>query len=195
MGKSITRAVVIEPDAGRADTFIEGLGEAGIRDVTVHQGTDNLASLIAALDPHVILIDLAGLQRGMAEQMVCFSQHVRCPVVIFADESDPALIRRAVQAGVSGYVVDGLQKERLGPVIEVAMARFGQLKAVADRVERLEQELKDRKVIDRAKGILMDARSFSEDEAHAFLRRTAMNQKKKMGDIAALIVDANKLGF
>ena len=195
MGMTITRAVVIEQDARRADTFVDGLRDAGIRDVTVHQITDNLTGLVAALDPHVVLIDVANLRRELAEQMVRLSQQVCRPVVMFADESDPALIGYAVQAGVAAYVVDGLHKGRLGSIVQVAVARFTHFAALQDKVERLEQELKDRKVIDRAKGILMDARAFSEDEAHAFLRRTAMNQKKKMGDVAALIVDANKLGL
>ena len=130
----------------------------GIRDVTVLQETDNLTGLVAALDPHVVLIDVANLQRGMAEQMVGFSQHVRRPVIMFADQSDPELIGKAVQAGgVAAYVVDGLHKGRLGPIIEVAVARFAQFAALEEQVERLEQELKDRKVIDKAKDILMSA--------------------------------------
>ncbi len=195
MGKSISKVVVIDQNVDRAKVLVDGLKEAGIEDVTRIQNGENLLTKVVALDPDVILIDLENPRRDTVEQMLRVSEQVHRPVVMFADESEPDLIRRAVQSGVSAYIVDGLHKTRLKSIVEVAVARFNQFASIEGEVARLRQELDDRKVIEKAKGLLMRSRSLSEDEAHAFLRRAAMNEKKKIVDIANLVIDADKVGL
>lgn len=195
MGKSISKVVVIDQNMGRAQVLVDGLREAGIEDVTLIRNGENLLTKVVALDPDVILIDLENPRRDTVEQMLRVSEQVQRPVVMFADESEPDLIRRAVQSGVSAYIVDGLQKARLKSIIEVAVARFNQFETMEGEVARLRQELDDRKVIEKAKGLLMRSRALSEEDAHAFLRRAAMNEKKKIVDIANLVIEANKVGL
>ena len=195
MGKSISKVVVIDQNMDRAKVLVDGLKEAGIEDVTRIQNGENLLTKVVALNPDVILIDLENPRRDTVEQMLRVSEQVHRPVVMFADESEPDLIRRAVQSGVSAYIVDGLHKTRLKSIVEVAVARFNQFASMEGEVARLRQELDDRKVIEKAKGLLMRSRSLSEDEAHAFLRRAAMNEKKKIVDIANLVIDADKVGL
>ena len=195
MGKSISKVVVIDQNMERARELVDGLQEAGFSDVAVIQDGENLLTKVVALDPDVILIDLENPRRDTVEQMLRVSQQVHRPVVMFADESEPDLIRRAVQSGVSAYIVDGLHKTRLKSIVEVAVARFDQFAGMEGEVARLRQELDDRKVIERAKGLLMRSRSLSEEDAHAFLRRAAMNEKKKIVDIANLVIEADKVGL
>ena len=114
---------------------------------------------------------------------------------MFADESEPKLIRKAIKAGVSAYIVDGLQKSRLKSILEVAVARFEQFHAVEAEVERLQTALEDRKTIERAKGILMESRELNEKDAYALLRRAAMNEKKKLSEIAELVISASRIGW
>ncbi|RMF08028.1 MAG: ANTAR domain-containing protein, partial [Alphaproteobacteria bacterium] len=105
------------------------------------------------------------------------------------------LLHRAVSCGVSAYIVDGLKKSRLRPIIELAVARFNRHAAMERRVAELQQQLEDRKIMEKAKGLLMSAREISEQEAHALLRRMAMNEKKKLAEIARLVIAASRLGL
>ncbi|MCG8561454.1 MAG: ANTAR domain-containing protein [Hyphomicrobiales bacterium] len=194
MDDRIGNVVVIDRDIERGALIEEGLREAGLRDVTLITDGNNLLNRILAIDPDVILIDLENPRRDTVEQMLRVSQQVKRPVVMFADESEPELIRKAIKAGVSAYIVDGLQKSRLKSILEVAVARFEQFHAVEAEVERLQTALEDRKTIERAKGILMETRQLSEKEAYALLRRAAMNEKKKLSEIAELVIGASRIG-
>ena len=194
MDDRIGNVVVIDRDIERGALIEEGLREAGLRDVTLITDGNNLLNRILAIDPDVILIDLENPRRDTVEQMLRVSQQVKRPVVMFVDESEPALIRKAIKAGVSAYIVDGLQKSRLKSILEVAVARFEQFHAVEAEVERLQTALEDRKTIERAKGILMETRQLSEKEAYTLLRRAAMNEKKKLSEIAELVIGASRIG-
>ena len=195
MGKRISKVVVIDQNLSRGHVLVDGLKDAGFVDVTLIQNGTNLLTKVVGLDPDVILIDLENPRRDTVEQMLRVSEQVHRPVVMFADESEPELIQRAVQSGVSAYIVDGLHKSRLKSIIEVAVARFDQFADMEGEVSRLRRELDDRKVIEKAKGLLMQSRSLSESDAHAFLRRAAMNEKKKIVDIAQLVIEADKVGL
>lgn len=195
MGKTVSKVVVIDQSVERGRILVDGLRDAGIADVILIQDGENLLSTVVDLNPDVILIDLENPRRDTVEQMLRVSEQVHRPVVMFADESDPDLIRRAVRSGVSAYIVDGLHQSRLRSIVEVAVARFDQYASMEDEVARLQSQLEDRKVIDKAKGLLMEARSLSEQDAHAFLRRAAMNEKKKIAEIAQLVIEASKLGL
>jgi response regulator NasT len=109
---------------------------------------------------------------------------------MFVDRSDRASIEAAVEAGVSAYVVDGLKQERVKPILDMAISRFNAFSRLSRELEEARNELENRKLVERAKGILMKSRKLSEEEAYALLRKTAMNQNRKIADIAQSLVTA-----
>jgi two-component system, response regulator / RNA-binding antiterminator len=153
----------------------------------------SLLSRIYALDPDVIVIDLENPSRDILEQMFQVSRAVRRPVAMFVDQSDAASIQASVDAGVSAYIVDGLKKERLKPILDLCISRFNAFAKLQDELDRTKSALEDRKVIERAKGILMKLKGLTEDEAYVLLRSTAMREKKKIGEIAQSILTASEL--
>ena len=167
--------------------------EAGFTDVVRIDEMQSLLSRIYALDPDVIVIDLENPSRDVLEQMFQVSRAVRRPVAMFVDQSDAASIQASVDAGVSAYIVDGLKKERLKPILDLCISRFNAFARLQDELDRTKSALEDRKVIERAKGILMRLKGLTEDEAYVLLRSTAMREKKKIGEIAQSILTASEL--
>ena len=125
--------------------------------------------------------------------MLAVPRAVRRPVAMFVDHSDTAMIEAAVDAGVSAYIVDGLRKERVKPILDLAIGRFNAFARLRDELEQTKQALAERKVIDRAKGILMRSGGLSEDAAYARLRKAAMNENRRLADIAQSVVTAADL--
>jgi response regulator NasT len=187
------KIVIVDESPIRAAILQEGLREAGFSGVTHISDMQNLLARIYALDPDVILIDLENPSRDVLEQMFQVSRAVRRPIAMFVDQSDSASIQASVDAGVSAYIVDGLKKERIKPILDLCISRFNAFSKLQDELERTKSALEDRKVIDRAKGILMKLKGFNEDEAYVLLRSTAMREKKKIGEIAQSIVTASEL--
>jgi response regulator NasT len=129
----------------------------------------------------------------MLEQMFQMSRAVKRPVAMFVDRSDAASIQAAVDAGVSAYIVDGLKKERIASILDLCISRFNAFSRLQTELERVRDALDERKVVDRAKGVLMKARKFSEEEAYALMRKAAMNENKKMVEIAQSVLTAAEL--
>src|ERR1700692_4870112 len=177
----------------RAAILADGLREAGFTQVLLLDETANLLARVYAIDPDVILIDLENPSRDVLEQMFQVSRAVRRPVAMFVDQSDAASIQASVDAGVSAYIVDGLKKERLKPILDLCISRFNAFARLQDELDRTKSALEDRKLIDRAKGILMKLKGLNEDEAYVLLRSTAMREKKKIGEIAQSILTASEL--
>lgn len=187
------RIVVIDEDPVRAAVLQDGLRDAGYEDVTLIDEMTGLLRRLATIDPDVILIDLENPSRDTLEQMFQVSRTVRRPVAMFVDQSDSSMIQAAVDASVSAYIVNGLKKERVKPILDMTISRFNAFARLQDELETVRGELEDRKVIDRAKGILMQEKSLTEDDAYKLLRTTAMNNKKKLVDIAQSVVTAAEL--
>jgi response regulator NasT len=190
MKQHAIRVVIVDDNAVRAAILLDGLREAGIAGVEVIETSTQLVRKIAAIDPDVIIIDLENPSRDMLEQMFQVSRVVSRPVAMFVDQSDQAMIRAAVEAGVSAYIVDGLKKERVKSIVDMAISRFEAFDRLQRELLEAKSELADRKVIDRAKGILMRSRNLSEEEAYALLRQAAMNEKRRIADIAQSLVTA-----
>jgi response regulator NasT len=187
------KIVIVDESPIRAAILEEGLREAGFAGVTHISEMHNLLARIYALDPDVILIDLENPSRDVLEQMFQVSRAVRRPIAMFVDQSDAASIQASVDAGVSAYIVDGLKKERVKPILDLCISRFNAFSKLQDELERTKSALQDRKIIDRAKGILMKLKGLTEEEAYVLLRSTAMREKKKIGEIAQSIVTASEL--
>src|SRR6201998_2333749 len=196
--------VIADESPIRAAILQEGLREAGFTGVVHISEMQSLLSRIYAVDPDIIVIDLENPSRDVLEQMFQGSRAVRDqssqisravprPVAMFVDQSDAASIQASVEAGVSAYIVDGLKKERVKPILDLCISRFNAFSRLQDELERTRSALEDRKVIERAKGILMKVRQLSEEEAYALLRKTAMNENRKIAEIAQSIVTASEL--
>ncbi|MCJ8151694.1 ANTAR domain-containing protein [Shinella sp. WSJ-2] len=185
--------LVIDENRIRAAIIEEGLRDAGYDQVTVIDVMHGLARRIADLNPDIIVIDLENPNRDMLESMFQLSRAVKRPIAMFVDKSDEASIEAAVEAGVSAYIVDGLKQERVRPILKMAISRFNAFSRLSRELEETRGELENRKVIDRAKGLLMRSRGLSEEAAYALLRRTAMNQNRKIVEIAQSLVTAASL--
>jgi response regulator NasT len=191
--ESSPKIVIVDENPIRAAILEEGLREAGFVGVEHIRQMHNLLARIYALDPDVIVIDLENPSRDVLEQMFQVSRAVRRPIAMFVDQSDTDSIRASVDAGVSAYIVDGLKKERLKPILDLCISRFNAFARLQDELDRTKSALEDRKAIDRAKGILMKLKGLTEDEAYVLLRSTAMREKKKIGEIAQSIITAAEL--
>jgi two-component system, response regulator / RNA-binding antiterminator len=179
---------IIDENRVRAAILEDGLREAGYSSISLIDNMSDLLTRIDALDPDVIVIALGIPSRDVLEQMLDLSRVVRRPVAIFVDQADSASIQAAIDAGVSTYVVDGLRKERVRPILDVTISRFRAFARLQDELAAAKEALEGRKTIERAKGILMKSRGLSEEEAYTLLRKTAMNEKRKLADIARSVV-------
>ncbi|CCB67184.1 ANTAR domain-containing response regulator [Hyphomicrobium sp. MC1] len=182
--------LVIDENRLRASVIEAGLREAGYDHLTVVHDVTGIARRISEIEPDVIVIDLENPNRDMLENMFQLSRAVKRPIAMFVDRSDSASIEAAVEAGVSAYVVDGLKQERVKPILEMAISRFNAFSRMTRELEEARSELENRKLIDRAKGILMTTRGLSEPQAYALLRKTAMNQNRKLSEIAESLITA-----
>ncbi|HET7083155.1 MAG TPA: ANTAR domain-containing protein [Rhizomicrobium sp.] len=182
--------LIIDENQARAAIIQEGLREAGHLDVRWLNETSNLLKRIADIDPDVIIIDLESPNRDVLEQMFQVSRLVKRPVAMFVDQSDSAAMQDAMVAGVSAYVVDGLRKDRVKHILDMCILRFNVFSRLQEELQEAKTALADRKLIERAKGILMAAKSLSEQDAYALMRKTAMDQKRRLTEIARAIVTA-----
>jgi response regulator NasT len=187
------KIVIVDESPIRAAILQEGLREAGFTGVHHISEMQSLLARIYALDPDIILIDLENPSRDVLEQMFQVSRAVRRPVAMFVDQSDAASIQASVDAGVSAYIVDGFKKERIKPILDLCVSRFNAFAKLQDELDRTKSALEERKVIDRAKGILMKVKGLTEEEAYVLMRSTAMREKKKIGEIAQSILTASEL--
>jgi response regulator NasT len=187
------KIVIVDENPIRAAILEEGLREAGHVQVVRIEDTTRLLARVYAIDPDVILIDLENPSRDVLEQMFQMSRAVKRPVAMFVDQSDKASIEAAVDAGVSAYIVGSLHKDRVKNILDLCISRFNAFARLQDELDRTKSALEDRKVIDRAKGILMNAKNLSEDAAYALLRKTAMNENKKIAEVAQSVITAAEL--
>jgi two-component system, response regulator / RNA-binding antiterminator len=187
------RIALIDDNPVRAAILEEGLRDAGHTDITRLKTSATLLRELSALDPDMVIIDLGNPSRDSLEQMFQLSRQVPRPIAMFVDTSDASMIEAAVEAGVSTYIVDGLKKERIKPILDMSISRFRAFAKLKGELAQVRTELEERKVVDRAKGILMQRRSITEPEAYALLRRTAMNENRRLADVAQSIVTAAEL--
>jgi len=188
------RIVVIEKDRERAHLIVDGICDTGEHEVSVLGDETGLSRRLAEIAPDIVLIDLANPSRDMLEELTLASSPMERPVAIFVDRTDEDAMKSAIEAGVSAYVVDGLKRDRIKPILDAAIARFRLFARMRTELAATKAALAERKTIDRAKGILIKARGVSEEEAYALLRKAAMDQGRKVADVAeALITTAGLL--
>ncbi len=172
---------------------MDGLAEAGEAEVMVLGSATGLARHMAELGPDVVLIAMSNPSRDTLEALSVASGFNERPVAMFVDRSDDATTRAAIEAGVSAYVVDGLHKERIKPILDAAIARFNMFARLRTELAAAKTALAERKTIERAKGLLMTAKGITEDQAYAILRKTAMDQGRKVSEVAEALVTASDM--
>lgn len=161
---------------------------AGFDVVAYLSSTHDLQRRVSEIEPDVIIIDTDSPDRDTLENICVLSRDAPRPVVMFAQDAGSATIREAVSAGVSAYVVDGIAPERVRPIIDAAIARFEQFQALRLELRQAEDKLAERKVIERAKGILMQGMKLTEEQAYQALRRQAMEDSLRMGEVARRVI-------
>ncbi|QDC10736.1 ANTAR domain-containing protein [Oceanicola sp. D3] len=182
--------IVVEADRERALLIVDSLREAGDFDVAVISEVTGLSRRISEKNPDVVLVDVTSPSRDMLEELTLASGPMDRPVALFVDRDDNGLTRAAIEAGVSAYVVDGLRPDRIKPIMDAAIARFHMFSQMRAELMATRQALEERKIIDRAKGLLMKAKGLDEDAAYALLRKAAMDQGVKLADVAQSLVTA-----
>ncbi len=182
--------LIIDDNHLRAQIIEDGLREAGHTLVTVLGTSHEAARRIVEISPDVVVIDVENPDRDRLEHFFSLSRALKKPIAMFVDRSDAAEIEAAVEAGVSAYVVDGLKKERVKAILDMAISRFNAFSRLTRELEEARSALEDRKIIEQAKAILTRSRGLSEADAYALLRSTAMNQNRKIVDIAQSLVTA-----
>lgn len=201
------RIVVVAPDLEIADPTDEhavrqaersrslriGLLENGFNLVASLPSDVFLAERIAQLQPDMIIVDAESEARDALEHVVMATRHERRPIVMFTNDEDTSHVKDAVAAGVSAYIVAGLSAARIRPILDVAMARFQHEEALRGELAQARSELSDRKVIDRAKGFLMQRQGLTEQAAYDKLRKAAMDKGLKVADVAQRMLDAAEL--
>ena len=201
------RLVIIAPDlvhlvaddepaqmlAERSRQLRIGLLESGYNIVAVLPADTFLTERLAQLQPDMIIVDAESEARDSLEHVVVATRDARRPIVLFTNDDDTTHVRDAVAAGVSAYVVAGLAPERIRPILDVAMARFEHEQGLRRELADARGELQDRKVIDRAKSLLMQRQNLPETEAYARLRKAAMDKGLKLGEVAQRMLDAADL--
>ena len=187
------RVLIVDQNLLRASVLEDGLRESGYRDLVVVRDMQNLMRRIVDEEPDVILIDLENPNRDVLEQMFQVSRVVRKPVAMFVDKADRSSIEAAIDAGVGAYVVDGLRKERVHSIVDTAISRFRAFEKLRNELDETRQQLVDRKLVDRAKGILMKQRGVSEEKAYELLRKTAMDANLRIAQVAQSVITAAEL--
>ncbi len=187
------RIVIIDDKGLRASVLEEGLREAGYDDIHIVPPIGAFVARIERMAPDVVLMDLGSPSRDTLEEMLMVSRALAKPIAMFVDSSDDTMIAAAIDAGVSAYVVDGLRKERVKPILDLAVRRFTAFARMQAELNEARTALADRKLIDKAKSILMATRGLPEPEAYALLRTTAMNQGKRMAEVAEALITASAL--
>jgi response regulator NasT len=198
------RIVVVNtaPCAGEQAVAAQARRNTALRIGLLESGYDIVASLpadiflperIGQIQPDMIIIDSESDARDVLEHIVIATRDEPRPIVLFTDDQDPACMDAAIDAGVSAYIVAGLQAERVKPVLDVALARFRREQKLLDELSDTRRQLADRKLVERAKGVLMARSGLSEEQAYQKLRSMAMNRKLKLGEVAQRVLDVEDL--
>lgn len=195
MSEGSPSVLVIDTQPARAAIIEDGLRAAGYEHVEIITEITGIAQQIEASAPDVIVMDLGNPNRDMLEDMLSITRAVKRPVAMFVDQSDKQSMEQAIEAGVSAYVVDGLRKDRVRTIMEMAISRFNAFSRLERELESARSALSERGTIDKAKRLIMASRGLDEDAAYALLRTTAMNQNRRMVEVAeGLLMSAAILG-
>lgn len=187
------RILLVDQHPGRSAIIQQALADAGYTQVERVPADRALAEGVRRFGPDIIIIDMEAPGRDTLEQMREIGRDQPKPIILFSNNRDSDYIRQAVRAGVSAYIVDGLDKDRVIPIVEVALARFREFEALRKELAETRDQLADRKIIEKAKGLLMKQHGISEDKAYNVLRKAAMDRNQKIAEIARTLIAIQEL--
>lgn len=187
------KILLIDEDSSRTEMLSTSLDEAGFDVVGKVSCDDDILAGIKVFAPDVLMIDMGSPDQYIFNQLAEINKVLPKPIVFFAEKSEEDVINKAVQSGVSAFIVDGLTGRRLKPVIELAIARFNEMQSLYAKLAASEVNLEERKIIERAKGIIMSRKNLSEEDAYNSLRTLAMSQNKKLFEIAKNVIEMSEL--
>jgi response regulator NasT len=183
------RVLVVDSSRERAADVCAAVALAGHQVAAVLTNALDLSDQVLATKPDVIFIQADSPSRDTLEHLAIMNRDCPRPVLLFSQDTDSAMIRRAVKAGVSSYVVDSVSSERLEALVEVAIAQFEEFQHLRTERDDATRKLSERIVVDKAKGLLMKARGLNEDAAYHALRKLAMERGRKLADVAQDVID------
>jgi response regulator NasT len=183
------KIMVVDDHAQRACTLARVLTESGYHVVAQVAATDYLPARITESQPDVILIDVDAPSRDTLEQVSAIHRETPRPVIMFSNNGDRETIAAAIAAGVSAYQVDGLAHSKVQPIIDVAIAHFQRFQHLQNELDKAQSSLASRKLVDRAKGVLMAQRQLTEPQAYRTLQKLAMDRKRRLVDVARDVIE------
>ena len=192
-GLGHVKILLVDDNAARAEAVQTALAQEGFARPILLPDTEDLPARVAEIGPDVIIIDVESPSRDVLESMREITRERPRPVVMFVDKSDEAATKEAIEAGVSAYIIAGLDPQRVKPILDVAIARFRTYMGMREELERTRSSLKERKLIEKAKGILMRERGLDEDAAFRTLRKLAMDKGKRLGEIAEQVIAVSEI--
>lgn len=192
-GNKKLQVLLIDEEHQRSDLLTSMLEQVNCEIIDVIKPDFDLLSKVLSYKADIIIIDIELPDRDILEDLRSIQNNAPKPMVMFSQNEDSQNIRNAIEAGVSAYVVDDVSEKKLKPVLDAAIASFSQYQNLLDELDATKIELEQRKIIEKAKGLLIKQRAISEDEAYQLLRKSAMNQNKKISDIAKNLISAAEL--
>ena len=185
--------LLVDNDSGRSAIVKQALEDAGHNVIAKLNDDANLSKNVLALQPDIIIIDMDAPGRDTLEQMREINRDQAKPIILFSAPNDQRFMQEAIRAGVSAYMLDGLNHTQIMPIVEVAIARFREFQALRKELDDTKSKLADRKVIEKAKGLIMARKGLDEDGAYQLLRKNAMSQNKRLIDVARVLVSVEDL--
>lgn len=182
------RILLVDESPERADLLSEALSQQGFFLVAKLPPGGLTARTVQEIGPDMIIVDMESPSRDTIDSMRQINAHHPRPIVMFVDHSNESMIAEAMQAGVSAYIIDGLDIKRVKPIVDVAIARFREFQVLRDELKKTKATLNERKLVERAKGLLMRERGLAEEEAHAALRKLAMDRQQRLADVAEALL-------
>lgn len=185
----MTPRKVLVVDEFDSDLILEqSLTQHGYQVATLKLQELNLLDVVKSLQPDAVVLNLYRPSEKVLEMILAINHEQSVPVIVFAEDQQTDTINKVIKAGVSAYIVDGLEPRRLKAILEVAIARFNEQKALKDELQKTKNQLEERKLLDRAKAILIKSQNYSEDQAYHALRKLAMDRKVSLGEMAKNVI-------
>ena len=189
----MSSVILIGARSSRMSVLNRALIEYGFEVVFRQEGVDDLLTSVSLHSPDILILGLETPDQKVLEALSTLNQKRPLPVVMFVEQTSENIVQRAIQSGVNAYIVADLQPQRLKTIIDVAVARFHEYQTLKVELEQTKSRLEDRKILDRAKGMLMDRQKINEEEAYRALRKMAMDKGETLSVVAKNVIDVLQL--
>lgn len=190
---AVQRVVLVDADAGRSSLLRRALEVNGYELVGRLNEVGQMLAMVLSAQPDFVVLGIDSPDQSSIQQLVALKEQAPLPIIIFSEQGSPQIIQKIVQAGVSAFIVDDIQPRRLPSIIQIAVARFQAQQGLIQELEATRSKLAERKILERAKGLLMQQKGISEDEAYRSLRKMAMDRGQPIVQVAETVIDVLQL--